>query len=307
MFTSLPQLLNKIRESGLFDPFALPFCAKFTRNLKLYYNNDKKNGFFVKACLNRCAEREYKALKFAYSRTDNHVPEPLMFVETGILTAYISPLYHFLPLNYDDLFCKPLSDQICRILHAGIVPCDDCHVLDSGQIGPDQLRSFAIDEKIITDSDRHCIEYISNSYCMLSSIRQVPQHCDLTPYNFSIEKNRVFLCDWEDFGIVCFPGFDLATFILGIVQMAGISDKLADRPDILERHTFEKFIGILSSSGVLSFRQWQALFPFYILLFAYLKKNLGYNIDYFNSLQRILRIIFHAVQWQNVFKRLVYE
>ncbi len=288
----------------MFDPFSLPFCAKFTRNLKLYYHNDKYGGFFVKVCLNECAKREYNALKFAYDRTNNHVPEPLLLFNTNTLSAYISPLYHFLPLTYDMFFANSFSDQICEILCICLNDRIDYPLSDSEPIASEQLKSFAIKERIFDSEDHKIISYIDNSYTMLSSIVQIPQHCDLTPYNFSIENKKVFLCDWEDYGLICFPGFDLATLIMGLASKTGLQKKLTVYPDVLNMPTFKKITDTLRSCGELTLEQWCILFPFYILLFSYLKKQLGYSMEYFETLRKFLNIVFHADNWREVFKRL---
>jgi hypothetical protein len=304
MFNQLPQLLDHIQKSGLFNPYSLSFCAKFTRNLKLYYNLDKDKGFFVKVCLNIGAKREYQALKFAYSKIDSHVPEPLLFLETQSLSAYVSPLYRFKVLSYNDFFLNPFLSQVCEILCLGLTFSNDYShsLIRSDSIQLEHLKSFAINEKIIDKENNHCLFYIDRCYSQLSLMNQIPQHCDVTPYNFSVERKTVFLCDWEDFGMVCFPGFDLATFISEIAQKAGLQIELANSPDVLNNPILRKITDNVLPSQDLKLKQWQVFFPFYILLFSYLKKKLGYSIEYFHTLCEFLNTIFHARKWQKCFK-----
>jgi len=304
MLNQLPKLLNYINDSGLFNPYHMPFCAKFTRNLKLYYNSDKNKGFFVKVCLNNRARREYNALKFIYSKINSHVPEPLLFLETQDLTAYVSPLYQFKSLNYNNFFLNPFLNQVYEILCMGVVFRDDYphSFVRADSVQLDQLKLFAISEKIIDKESNCCINYINHCYSQLSSMNQIPQHGDVTPYNFTAEGKTVFLCDWEDFGMICFPGFDLATFILEMARKAELYEELATIPNVLNNPVLRKITDKVLPSRDLDLKQWQLFFPFYILLFLYLKKKLDYSSEYCYMLFKFLNTIFNAKKWQKCFK-----
>ena len=298
-FTNLAQLLAHIKQTGLFDPYTLPFSAKFTRNVKLYFYTDHQNGFFVKACPGSGAKREYQALTFASNKTDGHVPEPLHFFEIRDLTAYVSPLYRFQPVTAKYLLGKPFQDQICRILSIGVVPDRTCPPIDADPIPLARIKDFATEQHIIDKTNHHCMPYLDHSHDLLQTIGCIPQHGDATPYNFSLDHNSIFLCDWEDFGIINFPGFDLATFIFEMCGLLKNQDVLALAPDTLTRQELLKIIEPVLSAGELSFKHWQKCFPFYILAFATMKMKLGYHSAYVQKLADFTKKMFQAKNWQD--------
>lgn len=300
-FTHLAPLLTQIKKTGLFDPFALPFSARFTRNLKIYYHSGSHAGFFVKACPGNGAQREYQALQFAHEKTDGHVPEPLHLSAVQQLSAYVSPLYRFAPLTARHVIAKPFVDQICSILRLGVVPDNNSPQMDKDVITPPELELFATEQQIVDKTNQQCMAYLNHSHDLLQKVGCIPQHGDATPYNFSVDHNKIYLCDWEDFGIITFPGFDLATCIFEISRLLHLQTDLAHSPEGVNKPELLKIIAPVLTAGVLSVKQWQALFPFYMLLFSYVKKNLGYHSDYVRKVSCFTKTMFHSEKWQDCF------
>ena len=111
----------------------------------------------------------------------------------------------------------------------------------------------------------------------LSNITCIPQHGDLALTNVYIYEEKILVIDWEDFGFVNIPGFDLFVFLLScsdqnITIMKSYFDE-SGQPiglkNIIQRASIElhRVLG----------EPWENFIPLYILLLLFLKHKLGYG------------------------------
>jgi len=110
----------------------------------------------------------------------------------------------------------------------------------------------------------------------LESLGAVPQHGDFVVNNVGTKGSRLIVFDWEDFGKVSLPGFDLCTLAMSLAD--------AEVPGI----TFERYGR--GSDRLLSFLkpacgaigldidQFWRLVPLYLLTFLYLKQGYAAGI-----------------------------
>jgi hypothetical protein len=109
----------------------------------------------------------------------------------------------------------------------------------------------------------------------ISDLPAAAQHCDLSYNNTAIRRGRAVVFDWEDFGRVTIPGFDLAIFMGSLFNHdAAVWRRLRDDArrgwacDLIDRVAPEIGIGR---------DRFFALLPLYYLLFLRIKSESGYG------------------------------
>jgi hypothetical protein len=100
------------------------------------------------------------------------------------------------------------------------------------------------------------------------------QHCDFSYANLGIASDGTLIVfDWEQYGMVQFPGFDLATFLVGHHHQCGTTDELLRSPEsliaVIDRDLGR---GFLESLGFTA-ESFVAVFPAYIRVFWMLKRD----------------------------------
>jgi len=125
----------------------------------------------------------------------------------------------------------------------------------------------------------------------LDRLPHVSQHGDLVLNNFGCAERGMIIFDWEDFGRVTLPGFDVALMIYSCLRhdMARI-ERLFETGE--PRHMGE----ILSHfcAGEIDKDLFRRLLPIYYGAFQELKRSLGYGEEIIGKCRR--NILYHAEQ-----------
>ena len=103
---------------------------------------------------------------------------------------------------------------------------------------------------------------------------KILQHSDLAMTNIGLTKKSIIVFDWEDFGKIQIPMFDLTIFFLSLFQFSVkhfFSVLLNSTSRI--NHLIVKII----KSYNLTINDYQTLIPYYLKIFIYVKKKLGYG------------------------------
>jgi hypothetical protein len=113
----------------------------------------------------------------------------------------------------------------------------------------------------------------------VESMSPRPQHGDFVLNNLGRAGRRLLIFDWEDYGKVCFPGFDILTLYVSL---------LADDVDALRRLMnmnadlsidTEVFLRQACEAQGVELAMFRHLVPFYLLVFLYLKRNYGARVQ----------------------------
>ena len=123
---------------------------------------------------------------------------------------------------------------------------------------------------------------------MIGTMRTIPQHGDLAINNIGKSKQGIIVFDWEDYGHITVPGFDLCVLLFSgtrfqMNDLKGIIDKIYDlkgrKPHFLkevvaqlnvEQDTINDFLMI------------------HLILFHGLKHSLGYGDEVIQNCQRLM-------------------
>jgi hypothetical protein len=108
---------------------------------------------------------------------------------------------------------------------------------------------------------------------VIAALPSVPQHCDLVTNNIGEIGGRPVIYDWEDFGRVDLPGFDLALFLGTLLELdpARIA-ALLQAPRRLD----PGLASLIEATG-LAGEEFCRLMPVYYGAFLWLKETQGYR------------------------------
>ena len=108
--------------------------------------------------------------------------------------------------------------------------------------------------------------------------------------------------DWEDYGLVRYPGFDLATFLISHYHHGRCLEPLVASPEILNdmlvRDFGEDFLAALG----LTRERFARVFPGYLAVFLTLKRN-GFGVRINDRIHGLLLSILRSASWQPVLER----
>ncbi|MGH8550434.1 MAG: hypothetical protein ACRERU_17905 [Methylococcales bacterium] len=137
-------------------------------------------------------------------------------------------------------------------------------------------------------SDSICLaildEWIGNA--QIDTLPHIPQHCDFIAANFGEIATGLVIFDWEDFGAVNLPGFDLCILLASSLKFA-----LCELMDGLSP-TVGGYGGLIEESCAalgLTPQLFRQLIPLYLVIFLDLKKN------YSNTIYEITRNAIHTL------------
>lgn len=112
---------------------------------------------------------------------------------------------------------------------------------------------------------------------LLDSIGAAPQHGDFVSNNIGTRKSRLVVYDWEDFGKVSLPGFDLCTFAISLLN-DGMADADGLTPDGVRGDSLGMLVNPACAALNLDVDQFWRLIPLYLLTFLHLKQGYGSRI-----------------------------
>ena len=178
----------------------------------IFHVFDDVGGFVtVKASPTGRIEREYVALRQAYAVLSDIVPQPLAFGEVGGLTMLVCRGVRHRVLIRRDL----------RKLNAVLIR-DVCGYFERS------ARHFRLEdrmphstelERVVSALGDGELQTVLNRYVdtidisAMDRLPHVQQHGDFSFNNIGLKRNGIIVFDWEDFGRVLLPGFDISTLI----------------------------------------------------------------------------------------------
>jgi aminoglycoside phosphotransferase (APT) family kinase protein len=251
-----------------------PFHGRFAANLVLGMLVHLNDGSFylVKVAAAGSLEREYLGLSMAHAAMPRNTPRPL-----GLSTHDSFPVL-----------------VVSGITHSALAPLDAATRREKFETGINQLieissRSFLVPSAEEGGSDvcialeqasRHVHwpdwqEYCDRVMPYVTALPRVYQHGDLSLNNIGVAGEELIFFDWEDFGLVDVPGFDLAIVLLSLHQFDAVA--LARR---LSKPSLEQRLMQSGSTRLrIEARTFLFLFPAYLSLFAHMKATRGYDAE----------------------------
>jgi hypothetical protein len=197
-----------------------PHCSNL--NLLWFHNGARFPYVVTKAFHDESLpKREFENLQYLYARVPALVPRPLHFgLQAGWWTLWMEgvPGLRFGTSSYNPATLRSLVQVVAKIHGA---------VRNGGNMpGPGRYQRTIIEplqtvaEFGMSSSVRAgCADIAAtSSEEWLNSLPSIPQHGDLFSSNILSNRERWWVLDWESFGIIDLPFYDLFTLLFSLLR-----------------------------------------------------------------------------------------
>ena len=266
----------------------MPCNIFFLRKINIQVFIDKKNFFHVKLSRQSSLSNEYEALRQAFSLWPAMVPQPLALRRRdGYELLICRGIRHQKALPADVFgLTQPLFKSLMKFFEVS-----QKHFLSKGRQKPHSIAIRDIGRSFVGMPFMPSIEeWLSSSGgSTIDNLPHVKQHGDLVVGNIGVTKLGFAIFDWEDFGGVVLPGFDLATLLCSAMEfdperiIGGIIAKTD--PAVMRMLTaYCRVCGIDQEMFV-------CMLPIYLMIFLYLKETEGYAMESRVMVRRVIEAI----------------
>jgi len=288
--------IQRLIEGGVIERGCADFCGNFQRHIKMYFpgSKDKKQGVFVKLSNDLSLLNELKAMESCRNIFCDYLVAPLLdWCEEGTC-AIAYPL-----IEHDEFKAKDLVNPVFKNQLVQLVTLFQKQGPNKGlkknEFSPVNTLSFANSSEKIQKASTY------NNSCMAfldANFDRISQHGDFTKNNLAITSTgRLLVFDWEDYGRVDIPFFDLATLIFSMSIDNGTTEAMSRNPaKLFDVSGSEEVINIVEKFG-LDRASFVWLFPFFMMVFLDLKKSLGYGDQIVMQLTEFLENVFRSNGW----------
>lgn len=259
--------------------------ARVVGNWGIWAFVPEKKFFHIKISMTDDLQTEFQQLKSLFNYFNGFMVKPLGFhiwAEKGFLVN--QGLRHD-PFSLNKLLSSKLKQN--EIIDYFLLSQAIC--LKKGFQHTEPM-SFALTSVLQDEFHIRQVETLSEQLLSLGSQKQ---HSDFVVNNLAFNGDKLIIFDWEDYGKIQYPGFDLAILFCSLFEfnMTELFDALKNTAAI-RRIATECFKELgLELSDVYQFM------PLYLYSFLYLKHSLAYSeesikrtersIQQFNQLSRI--------------------
>jgi aminoglycoside phosphotransferase (APT) family kinase protein len=200
-----------------------PHCV----NLDLMWFHDADRFPRVATKLDRNPEilqREFDNLRQVYARAPEWVPKPLSFGRLDDFWALWMEGLPGSPLQIPPGHVAPILDRIAEMIAS-------IHAAVRSEAPPSPARFRRMVTEPIRSVERFGESAAVVSGCArlaemadrqwMASLPVIPQHGDLYPGNVILFQGRPHVLDWETFGAIDLPFYDLLTFLVALLGANG--------------------------------------------------------------------------------------
>lgn len=273
-------LLNEVNE--------LPFYVSFNRNFNFFVFGNQEEFYQVKVSSERPLRGEYEALRIAHEAIPGNVPQPVgLYQKAGL----------------EILICRGIRHKKVRSLqtHGDIIQKEIGAIVKGSKVFfREEKPSSPHTQQLMTVFDHfknHPLSIAMRDWLknlnprMINSLPHVKQHGDFTLYNMGVAGNKLIIFDWEDFGKISIPGFDLCC--LAVNSVTRFSPMRIER--ISEKSAYQKEVmGIITcycKELPLDQETFFNLYPIYLFYFLYLKDKYGYSPEIVKITEKLLAAV----------------
>lgn len=266
---------NLLHQRGLLDATGKICCnIFFGKSTSVQVLLENGGHLHLKISTGDSLKKEFETLKEVYAVLPKIVPKPLAFEKIGLNDVIISEGVKHRVLNKFDSFIlkKNIIETFNTVNEAGFT-----YFLVNK---PEKTHASRIRESVFTldqlDIAQPLNEWLSVfDFSRLKNIPYIKQHGDLASNNVGVYKKDIYIFDWEDFGRVLLPGYDLFLFAFTFFKFNFdkmdffISSKSNSFLNEILRRYFEK-------TGM-DMHLFKKMYVAYIILFLCSKRDLGYS------------------------------
>ena len=212
--------------------------------------------------------REFESLRTVYALADSHVPRPLGFEKTDELwtlwMAGVPGLRIPRRSSYKASMLELMVDVLASI-HHGLAKPPSESTPDRHQRMIERPLAALMEWGASAEVRTGCktiAEELSADW--LQKLPVIPQHGDLFLDNIIRNRDQYYFVDWETFGAVDLPFYDLLTLTISILRASGETLESLDRnlvrqvPLLIERYArrLELPVSIVSKLVPLTMANW---------------------------------------------------
>lgn len=199
------------------DTTRLAWNVEIGRNFLFHVFN--QNGAFVTVKVLRTGgiEREYQSLQDAFQLLPEYVPAPLAFGKSqGLGMLACEGVRH---ARLSNVMLAQARDRLVRGMRDYSVR--SVHYFTMRNASASHLRTF---EEILAGLGDRALSDVMTGYLRelnlgrIEALPHVRQHGDLVANNVGITDTGIVIFDWEDFGRVHLPGFDVGVFLTSCLK-----------------------------------------------------------------------------------------
>ena len=260
--------------------------AYLERHVSLQFFVEGGPLYYVKVSDTGILAREFAAQSQVFAALPDHIPEPLalraekgfeFLISAGVVHAAITEESL---ARYREPLAAMVNDYVRRSAEAFVVP--------SPEVSHRDFVRAVVDHFHPSDAFRPVVRWLDGTDgALLDRLPHVNQHGDFGRSNLAFAGAVPVVFDWEDFGRVRLPGYDVATLI---VTFRGF-DPAAVRDDVLDNPN-SPFYGIVGNvCEVFDFdrRTFYTLIPVYMACFVYLKDYYDYGSKNLDGMMDFIR------------------
>jgi len=217
----LDDVLARLREQGLLSDERAAHCNVFVRLDNLLVNVFDHDGrhYYLRMTEAYDLEQEYRVARSVAELVGRFVPQPRAFFRLDKLTCMVTEGVEFEVVTGSTLLEATTNAPVVRELLAYFDHAAGALAVSGGSTHVDDLARILTERYVGTEQEQLCTRVLETSD--LDALRALPaqrQHGDFVPNNFGMRGDRLLIFDWEDFGKVDLPGFDLAVLLGSLVD-----------------------------------------------------------------------------------------
>ena len=281
-------ITDVLDQRGLIPADRFDACNIYIGKNLVFHAYDKDGKFVVaKVRESADAEAEFAALQLAHETMPEVVPRPLALQRVGhTYLMLIEGVAHVPLVNHA---VERRGAELAQVMRRFIDGAAARFVLTDEREPHSATIARMTDD--LDEPEAEVLRQVMDGLDLegLDRLPHVSQHGDLVLNNFGCAKRGMIIFDWEDFGRVTLPGFDVALMICSCLRhdMARI-ERLFETGQ--PRHMAE----ILSHfcAGEIDRGLFRRLLPIYYGAFQNLKRSLGYGDEIIGKCRR--NILYHA-------------
>jgi len=203
-------------------------------NLLWFHNGDQFPRVVTKVYREpRILEREFENLKQAFSRAPKWVPKPLYLGSQGGFWTLWMEGVPGLPFHAAHDYAPATLRSMVEMLismHAGLrqpLEKSDGNRYRRSVLSPLEMLAQFEDSDLIREG---CARIAAGATVdWINSLPMIPQHGDLFAGNLLRYRRKWHVIDWESFGAVDLPFYDLFTLLLSLLRAGGEFPEQWDR------------------------------------------------------------------------------
>lgn len=275
----IPVVLRGMREHGLLraglDPdFHITLTQGDAIHVRVYEAGQLL--YFLKCSRFNSLQDEYERHRQAREAFGSTVVPPRALFKTGEWNVIASVGVEAMPLRRARLFGERRDREVVAAVEGFFrqqaTLADSAHRAERAQRLAQSLVE-TLDRPGVTGLRERVMA--PHAWDLVRELPNMPQHGDFVMSNLAWLQGRLMVFDYEDFGRIQLPGFDLTTLYLSLFEFEPSAVERLLRADDAELATQLPWLRPSCANLGLSLANMRALLPIHLAAFLSLKRNYG--------------------------------